>query len=186
MLDYISFFNAFLTKTHYKILKLIKQFWTEEQYIDVYGSTVSPEARRYSPEKVNDIEFASVISSGELKSTILETETQMQNQWMMQGLISIEMLLQNGNIMGGDKLLQQFKSFREQLSEGKIPEGAPAWLVQEVMSVRQNVNPQDQQALAQLMQNGGNIQTPENSPTDTRMQNEIAQAQQLTDNNNQT
>jgi hypothetical protein len=165
--DHFNAFNAFVGKTYQKAIDLISQYWDEKQYINVVGIDVEDAAKNYDPEKIRNFMFSTVIK----QSQDTDLYRDLQNQQLMElyrlGSISIEQLLKHsGNIPFADRMLNDFKAFREQLAEGKIPEGAPQWIVSEyglLQQMQQQAGQQagqgmeQQQALEDYMRNGGDI-----------------------------
>jgi hypothetical protein len=156
IIDLLSGYNAFVNKTYEKAIKLIKQYWTEKQYVNVIGIDASDIAKTYDPEAVRDFEFISTIGRGENSAVFRDIVNNQLMNLLQNGFISFEMLLQNGSLPYSDRMLQQINSFREELKNGTVPVGAPAWLLQESQQINAQTNSEDQAVLQQYLQQGMN------------------------------
>jgi hypothetical protein len=155
IIDLISGFNTFVNKTYEKAIKLIKQYWTEKQYVNVIGTEASELAKNYDPAAVRDFEFVSTIGRGENSAVFRDIVNNQLVNLLQSGYISLDMLLQNSSLPYSDRMLQQINSFREELKSGNVPVGAPAWLLQEYQQQAgtQN-NPENQALLQEYLQQG--------------------------------
>ena len=156
--DLIEGFNTFTNKTYEKAIKLIKQFWTERQYVNVAGIEASDFARNYDPEAIREFEFTSVIAQGENTAVMRDIVTKELMGLLANGLVSFEMFLEHGNSPYAEKMLQTIKRYREELAEGKHPEGVPQWLLAEYQGMQQQGNFGDQSALDDFLKNGGDVE----------------------------
>ncbi|MDR0755101.1 MAG: hypothetical protein LBF04_06910 [Prevotellaceae bacterium] len=165
-LDYIDSFSTFIERTHAKIIKLIKQYWTEKQYISI-GAESLGSSHVYDPEKIRNFEFNNVIAKGE-NNPVLRNELDKQlTELLMQQYISLDMLLDNTSMPYADKLKKQLAKYREELQNGEMPVGAPQWLLAEYQNIQQQMPPQsaEEQALTgdYLKRWNGNLITDEKS-----------------------
>jgi hypothetical protein len=167
-LDYIESFSTFIERTHAKIIKLIKQYWTEKQYIGI-GADSNSGSLEYDPEKIRDFEFNNVIAKGE-NNPVLRNELDKElTQLLMNQYISLDMLLDNTSSPYADRLKKQLSRYREELREGKMPIGAPQWLFAEYQMQQQQQQQQpaspEAEALTQdyLKKWNGNLLADENS-----------------------
>lgn len=141
--DYFDFFFAVTRRRNRKIIQLVKQYYKEPRYIRVAGSGFTKGVNDYyDPEEVRNIDFDVVI--GETQDTLAYRQT--VDTYLMQFLnnqfITFEEFLQTTSLPFADQLLEQIRNRREQM-KGQMPEG---------------MTPEQMQAMAQQMQEGGDQQ----------------------------
>ena len=103
----------------------------------------------YDPKKIRDVEFDLSI----VESTATPAYRALTNDMLMQlwekNAISVEQLLEHGDFPFADELLQSIKSQREQLEQGKVPDGISPELAKQV---QQNANASAMQQAQQMLQ----------------------------------
>ena len=129
LLDILESYSAFVRDGAYKDVKNIQQFYDTKRVFNISGRTgVQIE---YDPKKIRDVMFDLSI----IESTSTPAYRQMANDILMQlwqaQAISTEQLLQHGDFPFGDDLLQSLQSQKEQLEQGKTPDGLPQELLQQ-------------------------------------------------------
>lgn len=154
VLDYLETFSAFLQRRDKKLLQIIKQFYTEKQYIAVAGSDYSEEARNYDPEKIRDVDFDNTISKGIDTPSYRVVVDDILWKMLEGRFISAEMFLEHCSYPFADKVLQGMKKMREEMSQGQIPEGVPAQLLQQMQQEAGEMSPEQEAQVMRLM-NGG-------------------------------
>lgn len=132
VLDYLDTFSMFLQKRDKKLLQLIKQFYTEKQYITVAGSDYSEEAKHYDPEEIRNVDFDNTIAKGNDTPSYRVVIDDILMKLLEGQFISIEMFLEHSSYPFADKILQSMKKMREEMAQGNMPEGAPAQLLQQM------------------------------------------------------
>lgn len=154
VLDYLDTFSAFLQRRDKKLLQVIKQFYTERQYIAVAGSDYSEEARNYDPEKIREVDFDNTITKGVDTPSYRVVVDEILWKLLEGRFISAEMFLEHCSYPFADKVLQGMKKMREELSQGQMPEGVPAQLLAQVEQEAGQMSPQQREQVEKLM-NGG-------------------------------
>lgn len=154
VLDYLETFSAFLQRRDKKLLQVIKQFYTERQYIAVAGSDYSEEARNYDPETIRNVDFDNSIARGTDAPSYRVVVDDILWKLLEGRFISAEMFLEHCSYPFADKVLQAMKKMREDLSRGQMPEGVPAQLLAQVEQEAGQMTPEQQEQAAKLM-NGG-------------------------------
>lgn len=154
VLDYLETFSSFLQKRNKKLLQIIKQFYNEKQYIALAGSDYSEEAHNYDPEAIRNIDFDNTIAKGNDTPSYRMVIDEILWKMLEGQFISAEMFLEHCSYPFADKILQGMKKMREEMSQGQIPEGVPAQLLQQVQQEAGQVTP-EQQEQAEKMMNGG-------------------------------
>ena len=109
LLDLFESFKTFREDRDIKIMKTIQQFYTDNRYQSIAGSSCGKDASTYTPDEVRNTEFD--LSIAETLST--PALRMASNEFLMElfrgGKISLEMLLQNGAFPFADKLLQAIR-----------------------------------------------------------------------------
>lgn len=77
----------------------------------------------YDPKKIRDVEFDLSITESTSTPAYRHLANDMLMQLYQSQAISVEQLLEHGDFPFADELLQSIKSQKEQLAQGKVPEG---------------------------------------------------------------
>lgn len=129
LLDLLECFSDFVTDGAYKDVKNMQQFYDNKRVFNIAGKNAQIE---YDPKKIRDVEFDLSIT----ESTSTPAYRHLANDILMQlysaQAISVEQLLEYGDFPFADELLQSIKSQKEQLTQGKVPEGISPQLMQQV------------------------------------------------------
>lgn len=147
LLDLLDTFSSFVKEGAYKDVKNIQQFYDTPRVFNIAGknSTIV----EYDPKKIRDVEFDLSI----VESTATPAYRALTNDMLMQlwekNAISVEQLLEHGDFPFADELLQSIKSQREQLEQGKVPDGISPELWQQL---HQNANASAMQQAQQMLQ----------------------------------
>lgn len=121
LLDLLESYSSFVVDGAYKDVKNMQQFYDSKRVFNIAGK--SGTQIEYDPKKIRDVEFDLSIT----ESTSTPAYRHLANQFLMQlwqaRAISVEQLLEHGDFPFADELLQSIKSQREQLQQGKVPDG---------------------------------------------------------------
>lgn len=130
LLDLLECFSCFVVDGAYKDVKNMQQFYDGKRVFNIAGK--SGTQIEYDPKKIRDVEFDLSIT----ESTTTPAYRHLANDILMQlwqsQAISVEQLLEFGDFPFADELLQSIKSQKEQLSQGKTPEGISPELMSRV------------------------------------------------------
>lgn len=129
LLDLLESFSDFVTDGAYKDVKNMQQFYDSKRVFNIAGK--SGAQIEYDPKKIRDVEFDLSIT----ESTSTPAYRHLANDILMQlyqtQAISVEQLLEHGDFPFADELLQSIKSQKEQLAQGKTPDGISPQLMQQ-------------------------------------------------------
>ncbi|MGN0032430.1 MAG: hypothetical protein ACI358_01420 [Candidatus Limimorpha sp.] len=121
LLDLLECFSSFEVDAAYKDVKNMQQFYDSKRVFNIAGK--SGAQIEYDPKKIRDVEFDLSIT----ESTTTPAYRHLANDILMQlwqaQAISVEQLLEHGDFPFADELLQSIKSQKEQLEQGKVPDG---------------------------------------------------------------
>ena len=121
LLDLLECFSGFVVDGAYKDVKNMQQFYDSKRVFNIAGR--SGAQIEYDPKKIRDVEFDLSIT----ESTTTPAYRHLANDILMQlwqaQAISVEQLLEHGDFPFADELLQSIKSQKEQLEQGKMPDG---------------------------------------------------------------
>lgn len=134
VLDYLETFSMFLQRRDKKILQIVKQYYTEKQYITVAGSDYSEEAKNYDPEEIRNVDFDNTIAKGNDTPSYRIIIDDILMKLLEGQFISIEMFLEHTSYPFADKILQSINKMREEMAQGQMPDGVPAQLLQQVQN----------------------------------------------------
>lgn len=126
LLDLLDSFSDFVIDGAYKDVKNMQQFYDSKRVFDIAGKDSA------LIEHVRDVEFDLSI----MESTSTPAYRILANDFLMQlfnsQAISLEQLLEHGDFPFADELLQSINSQKEQLEQGKMPDGISPQLLQQV------------------------------------------------------
>lgn len=121
LLDLLECFSGFVVDGAYKDVKNMQQFYDSKRVFNI--AERSGAQIEYDPKKIRDVEFDLSIT----ESTTTPAYRHLANDILMQlwqaQAISVEQLLEHGDFPFADELLQSIKSQKEQLEQGKMPDG---------------------------------------------------------------
>lgn len=144
LLDLLDTFSAFVREGAYKDVKNIQQYYDTPRVFNIAGKNSA--IVEYDPRKIRDVEFdLSIVESTSTPAYRAIANDMLMQLWQAQA-ISVEQLLEHGDFPFGDELLQSIKSQREELEQGKVPDGMSPELAQQAS---QGAN---MQAVAQAQQ----------------------------------
>lgn len=130
LLDLLECFSGFVVDGAYKDVKNIQQFYDSKRVFNIAGR--SGAQIEYDLKKIRDVEFDLSIT----ESTTTPAYRHLANDILMQlwqaQAISVEQLLEHGDFPFADELLQSIKSQKEQLEQGKMPDGLSPELMAQV------------------------------------------------------
>lgn len=118
LLDLLDSSSSFIRDGAYKDVKNIQQFYDTPRVFNIAGKNSA--IVEYDPRKIRDVEFDLSI----VESTATPAYRAMANDMLMQlWQAHVVQLLEHGDFPFADELLQSIKSQREQLEQGRMPDG---------------------------------------------------------------
>lgn len=121
LLDLLDTFKSFSLEGAYKDVANIQQYYDNPRTVEIAGKN----AKRveYDPKKIRNIKFdLSIIESAATPTNRARSNDILMKLFEMQA-VSVEQLLEHGDFPFADELLQSIKAQREQLEQGKVPDG---------------------------------------------------------------
>ena len=112
-----------------QFVKNMQQFYDSKRVFNIAGK--SGAQIEYDPKKIRDVEFDLSITESTSTPAYRHLANDMLMQLYQSQAISVEQLLEHGDFPFADELLQSIKSQKEQLEQGKIPEGISPQLLQQ-------------------------------------------------------
>ena len=146
ILDYLESFAWLLMKRDYKMVQIIKQFYTEPMYINTSQKSLPQDAKWYDPVVVRNYDFYNELSKGNDTPVARLYLDSLLFQLLQQGLINLEMYLEESSAPFSDSLLQKVKAMQEQVSEGQMPSQ------QQIAALAQGVPQSSPEAMSQVQQ----------------------------------
>jgi hypothetical protein len=121
LLDLLECFSCFVVDGAYKDVKNMQQFYDSKRVFNIAGK--SGAQIEYNPKKIRDVEFDLSITESTSTPAYRHLANDMLMQLYQSQAISVEQLLEHGDFPFADELLQSIKSQKEQLEQGKVPDG---------------------------------------------------------------
>jgi len=121
LLDLLECFSGFVVDGAYKDVKNMQQFYDSKRVFNIAGK--SGAQIEYDPKKIRDVEFDLSITESTTTPAYRHLANDILLQLWQSQAISVEQLLEHGDFPFADELLQSIKSQREQLEQGKVPDG---------------------------------------------------------------
>lgn len=135
LLDLLECFSCFVVDGAYKDVKNMQQFYDTKRVFNIAGR--SGAQIEYDPKKIRDVEFDLSITESTSTPAYRHLANDMLMQLYQSQAISVEQLLEHGDFPFADELLQSIKSQKEQLAQGRAPDGLSPQLLQQA---QQNAN----------------------------------------------
>lgn len=135
LLDLLECFSCFVVDGAYKDVKNMQQFYDTKRVFNIAGR--SGAQFEYDPKKIRDVEFDLSITESTSTPAYRHLANDMLMQLYQSQAISVEQLLEHGDFPFADELLQSIKSQKEQLAQGRVPDGLSPQLLQQA---QQNAN----------------------------------------------
>lgn len=135
LLDLLECFSCFVMDGAYKDVKNMQQFYDTKRVFNIAGR--SGAQIEYDPKKIRDVEFDLSITESTSTPAYRHLANDMLMQLYQSQAISVEQLLEHGDFPFADELLQSIKSQKEQLAQGRVPDGLSPQLLQQA---QQNAN----------------------------------------------
>lgn len=135
LLDLLECFSCFVVDGAYKDVKNMQQFYDTKRVFNIAGR--SGAQIEYDPKKIRDVEFDLSITESTSTPAYRHLANDMLMQLYQSQAISVEQLLEHGDFPFADELLQSIKSQKEQLAQGRVPDGLSPQLLQQA---QQNTN----------------------------------------------
>lgn len=135
LLDLLECFSCFVVDGAYKDVKNMQQFYDTKRVFNIAGR--SGAQIEYDPKKIRDVEFDLSITESTSTPAYRHLANDMLMQLYQSQAISVEQLLEHGDFPFSDELLQSIKSQKEQLAQGRVPDGLSPQLLQQA---QQNAN----------------------------------------------
>lgn len=135
LLDLLECFSCFVADGAYKDVKNMQQFYDTKRVFNIAGR--SGAQIEYDPKKIRDVEFDLSITESTSTPAYRHLANDMLMQLYQSQAISVEQLLEHGDFPFADELLQSIKSQKEQLAQGRVPDGLSPQLLQQA---QQNAN----------------------------------------------
>ena len=135
LLDLLECFSCFVVDRAYKDVKNMQQFYDTKRVFNIAGR--SGAQIEYDPKKIRDVEFDLSITESTSTPAYRHLANDMLMQLYQSQAISVEQLLEHGDFPFADELLQSIKSQKEQLAQGRVPDGLSPQLLQQA---QQNAN----------------------------------------------
>jgi hypothetical protein len=135
--DLMESFASFRKERDMKVVQTFIQFYKDKRYLAIGGN----EAQLYDPELVKDAsDFDLTIGQSMDSPTYKGWIDEMLKEFVMNGLIDMEMFLTHSNLPFASALLEDLRNRREQMQQGQMsPQDA-------VQGLSQNFNDQAAQA----------------------------------------
>lgn len=121
LLDLLECFSSFVVDGAYKDVKNMQQFYDSKRVFNIAGK--SGAQIEYDPKKIRDVEFDLSITESTTTPAYRHLANDILLQLWQSQAISVEQLLEHGDFPFADELLQSIKAQKEQLEQGKMPEG---------------------------------------------------------------
>ena len=135
LLDLLECFSCFVVDGAYKDVKNMQQYYDTKRVFNIAGR--SGAQIEYDPKKIRDVEFDLSITESTSTPAYRHLANDMLMQLYQSQAISVEQLLEHGDFPFADELLQSIKSQKEQLAQGRVPDGLSPQLLQQA---QQNAN----------------------------------------------
>ena len=144
VLDYMESFAWLLSQRDYKMVQIIKQFYTDNTPLPIAGKP--GQTLYYDPSLVRNYDYFNEISKGNdtpVARLYLDT---MLFQLLQQRLITLEMYLEESKAPFSDSLLQKVRAAQQQVANGQMPSQ------EQLAEMQQGIPQSSPDAMSQIQQ----------------------------------
>lgn len=145
-LDYVESFGHMLIKRDWKMVQIIKQYYTAKQYIALAGTEYSEEAHNYDPEVIRNLDFDNTMAKVDDNITMRFIAEDSLTKLLEMGLVNLKQYLKNSQTPFSDKLLASIEEEEAAAAQGQVD---PQRLSQLMQTVQQQA-PSSPQGLANV------------------------------------
>lgn len=140
--DLMESFASFRKDRDMKVLHTIIQYYKGKRYMAISGKDGD---QIYDPELIQDeaTDFNLVISQSMDSPTYKSWVDEMLKEFVMGGLIDVEMFLTHSNLPFADALLEDLRNKQEQVQNGQMQPGQAVSQFAQNFNQQANVNPSD-------------------------------------------
>lgn len=121
--DMMDHFAWFTESRDQKILRLMLQYYKEERYINIAGSSYSDEARLFRPELVKDVEIDLEVTQGVDTPVYRQMIDDLLFKLLEGNFVDVDTFLQNTSLPFADKVLESIQAKRQEMQQGIVPNG---------------------------------------------------------------
>lgn len=158
ILDYLESFASFCKKRDYKVIQLIKQYYSEKHYQLLGNKSISEQAKYFDPDKIRNIDFDNEIAKGSDTPSYRMVVDDMLWEMTRNQMITIEMFLEHSSLPFADKLLATIKAQKENMEATGDTSGFTPKMLEQLAGQIPASDPNNL-AIAQRMLQGGRQQT---------------------------
>ena len=112
--DYLESFGSMLIERDWKLLQIIKQYYTDKEYIALAGNEYSEEAHYYDPSIIKNLDFDNTMQKDKDTFTSRFVAEDSIMMLLQQGLITLKQYLSVSNTQYSKKLLKQLEELEQQ------------------------------------------------------------------------
>ena len=124
--DYMDAFNSFRTRLDRKVLDVAIQYYPEKRYLTVSGKSFKDEALVFDRSKLKeDLEYDLSVGMGNDSQIYRAMIDDQLFQFVLQGILPIEMMLKHSSIPFSNQLLDDINQMKEQAKQGQEMIGKP-------------------------------------------------------------
>lgn len=135
-----------MSKMSEKLLKVLMQYYTTPRYVDINGKAVQETAKYYEPSvRKYIVDFNMVVSNTTDTPVFRQIQDNLLTDLLKNGLITIDMFLENTSMPFAKRLKEQIRSMQEQ----QQVDGMQLAELQEQAALR--ANPQAVQMMQQMV-----------------------------------
>lgn len=121
LLDLFESFKTFREDRDTKVMKTIQQYYDDQRYLRIVGTTCGKDANTYHPEEVRNTEFDLSITESLSTPAYRNISNDLLLELFRTGNITLQMLLENGSFPFADKLLQSLSVQQGQQMQQTAP-----------------------------------------------------------------
>lgn len=114
--DIFDVFNEAIKQRNKKIAQTIQQYWQEPKFLRV-KSYARYEEVDYDPQEVVDFDFDTVMNETVSSALYRSMMDDMLQQWVMNGLIQLEDMLEMSSMPFADTLLEKIRARQEEMQD---------------------------------------------------------------------
>lgn len=117
-LDYLNAFSWFIEQRDYKLIQLIQQFCTQEEYVEAPDG--APEAaKHYNPAEIRKFKFRNKVTKSSATAVARLFNEQLMANLLYNGMVSLQQYQGSGAKPFGNDLMAKLSQAQQQLAAGE-------------------------------------------------------------------
>jgi hypothetical protein len=125
-------FRTFRRRRDIKLMKTIQQYYNDNRYLEIAGNDYNDEAKWYTPQKVQNMEFDLTVTEGYNTPAYQMLANDFLMELFRAQVVDVKTMLENSSYPFAKRILEAIKRNEEQAANGAPMSGIPPELLSQL------------------------------------------------------